>query len=161
MLSGGRRVMSDRYKRVPNGSSSGAQKSSLPAICKGATILIVDDNPSVLSALARLIRAAGFQVKAFDRPSALLASEVPKTKACMIVDVHLPEMNGIELCKALAASGRGLAAILITGRNDAETQRLIEKAHPVAALFKPVDERALLEAVTQALALSNGDRGDD
>ena len=50
----------------------------------------------------------------------------------MIVDVHLPEMNGVELCKVLAASGRGLAAILITGRNDAETQRLIEKAHPVA-----------------------------
>ena len=72
---------------MPKGSSSGAQKSSLPAICKGATILVVDDDPSVLSAFTRLIRAAGFQVKAFDRPSALRASEVPKTKACMIVDV--------------------------------------------------------------------------
>src|ERR1700737_658125 len=103
----GRRVMSDRNKRVPKGRSSGAQRSSLPLICEGATILVVDDDPSVLSALARLIRAAGFHVKAFDRPSALLASEVPTTKACMIVDVHLPEMNGIELCKALAGSGRG------------------------------------------------------
>jgi FixJ family two-component response regulator len=71
--------MSDRNKRVPKGSSSGSQKSSLPAICEGATILIVADNLSVLSALARLIRVAGFQVKASDRPSALLASEVPKT----------------------------------------------------------------------------------
>jgi FixJ family two-component response regulator len=161
MLSGGPWVMSDRNKLMTKGSSSGAQKSSLPLICKGATVLVVDDEPSVLSALTRLIRAAGFQVKAFNRPSALLANEVPTTNACMLVDVHLPETNGIELCKALAASGRRLAAILITGRNEAETQRLIEKSHPVAVLFKPVDERTLLEAVTQALALSNGDRGDD
>jgi FixJ family two-component response regulator len=156
-----RGAISHQNKPVPKSRKSPARKPNALSTSRVATVLVVDDDPSVLSALARLIRAAGFQVKAFDRPSALLASEVPTTKACMIVDVHLPEMNGIELCKALAASGRGLAAILITGRNDAETQRLIEKAHPVAALFKPVDERTLLEAVTQALALSNGDRGDD
>ena len=88
-------------------------------------MLVVDDDRSVLPALARLIRAAGFKVRSFDRPSALLASEMPKTNACMLIDVHLPEMNGIELCEVLAQSGRGLPAIIITGRNDAETRRLI------------------------------------
>jgi CheY-like chemotaxis protein len=55
----------------------------------------------------------------------------------MVVDIGLPEMTGSELCSALAVSGRGLPSILITGRNDSATQRLIEQAHPVAALFKP------------------------
>jgi FixJ family two-component response regulator len=74
----------------------------------------------------------------------------------MVVDINLPEMDGIELCSALAASGRGLPAILITGRNDLATQRLIEKTHVVAALLKPVDERTLFDAIAHAIALSDG-----
>lgn len=74
----------------------------------------------------------------------------------MVVDINLPEMSGSELCSALAASGRGLPAILITGRNDFATQRLIAKAQVVAALFKPVDERALFDAIARALVLSDG-----
>jgi FixJ family two-component response regulator len=65
-------------------------------------------------------------------------------------------MSGSELCSALAASGRGLPAILITGRNDLATQRLIAKAQVVASLFKPVDEQALLDAIARALVLSDG-----
>jgi FixJ family two-component response regulator len=124
------------------------------------TVLVVDDDPSVLPALARLIRTAGLKVTTFNRPSALLASEVPTTNACMLVDVHLPEMNGIQLCETLAQSGRGLPAIIITGRNDAETRRLIAQAHPVATLFKPIDERTLLEAIYRALDPSTGGHTD-
>jgi FixJ family two-component response regulator len=62
-------------------------------------------------------------------------------------------MNGSELCSALTASG---SAILITGRDDSVTQRLIKGAHPVAVLFKPVDERALFEAIARALSRSDG-----
>ena len=58
---------------------------------------------------------------------------------------------------SLTASGGGLPAILITGRNDFATQRLIEEAHAVAALFKPIDERVLFDAIAQALALSGTD----
>jgi response regulator RpfG family c-di-GMP phosphodiesterase len=108
---------------------------------EAATVVVVDDDPSALRALSRLIQAAGFRVLTFDRPSALLASALPRVNACMVVDINLPEMDGSELCSALAASGRGMPAILITGRNDRATQRLIEKAHVVTALFKPIDER--------------------
>jgi hypothetical protein len=52
-------------------------------------------------------------------------------------------MNVSELCSALTASGRTLPAVMITGRNDSAAQRLIEEAHPVAAPFKPVDERTV------------------
>ncbi len=161
MLSIARRVTSRPIQQTsrPRRPSTRA-KFSLP-IEKEATVLVVDDDPSVLPALARLIRAAGFRVRTFDRPSSLLASEMPKANACMLVDVHLPEMNGVELCEALAESGRGLPAILITGRTDAETRRLLERAHPIAALFKPVDERLLLEAVARALALSKGGGSSD
>jgi two-component system, LuxR family, response regulator FixJ len=126
-----------------------------------ATVLVVDDDPSVLPALARLIRSVGFAVKSFDQPNALFASEIPKTNACMLVDVHMPEMNGIELCARLAKSERSLPVIMITGRSDSETLRLIEQAHPVAALFKPVEEQLLLEAIDRALALSKSSQGDD
>jgi FixJ family two-component response regulator len=149
-----RGAISHENKPVPKHRSSPARKPNALVTRSGATVLVVDDDPSVLCALARLIQAAGFRVLTFDRPSALLASAIPRDNACMVVDINLPEMNGSELCSALAASERGLPAILITGRNDFATQRLIEEADAVAALFKPVGERTLFDAITRALALS-------
>ena len=66
--------------------------------------------------------------------------------------MNLPEPNGMDLCSAHEASGRGLPTVLITGRNHTATRRLIQEAHPVAALFKRVDERTLCEAITRALS---------
>jgi FixJ family two-component response regulator len=93
-------------------------------------VLLVDDDPSFLRAAARLIRSAGFRVVSLDRPRALLASDLPKTNACMVLDVHLPKMTGIELYKVLTESNRVLPTIMITGRDDAETRRLIDQANP-------------------------------
>jgi len=152
-----RRVISYQNKPVTKRRKSSAPKPDAPARRGRATILVVDDDPSVLSALSRLIRTAGFTVLAFDRPSALFASTIPRANACLVVDINLPEMNGSEVCIELAASGRGLPAVLITGRNDAATRRLIEEAHPVAVLFKPIDEETLFDAIARALALSGNE----
>jgi CheY-like chemotaxis protein len=149
-----RRAISHQNKPVPKRRRSPALKPNALAGRSATTVLVVDDDPSVRSSLARLIQAAGFRVLTFDRPSALLASAIPRANACMVVDINLPEMNGGELCSALTASGRGLPSVLITGRNDLATQRIIEEARAVAALFKPIDERTLFDAITQALALS-------
>jgi len=151
------RVTPGQLKRRTKGGSTPVQKTYSIRAGEAATVVVVDDDPSVLRALSRLIQTAGFRVLAFDRPSALLASAIPSANACMVVDIGLPEMTGSELCTALAVSGRGLPAILITGRNDSATQRLIEEAHPVAALFKPVDERTLFDAIARALALSGNE----
>jgi CheY-like chemotaxis protein len=151
----GARVTAVRPNRRPKGGSTPRRTCSIKA-GEAATVVVVDDDLSVLRALSRLIKAAGFRVLTFDRPSALLASAIPRANACMVVDMNLPEMSGTELCSVLAASGRGLPAILITGRNDFATQRLIAKVQVVASLFKPVDEGALFDAIARALALSDG-----
>ncbi len=118
------------------------------------TVLVVDDDPSVLTSLRRLIRTAGFQVKIFSRPSELLASEIPAGNACMVLDVNLPEMNGVQLHDLLRASGHDLPAVMITGRRDARTESLLRQAHPVAILFKPFDAAVLWAALAKAVAVS-------
>ena len=149
-------VMAGRPKRRPTGASISTQRTHARRAVEAATVVVADDDPSVLRALSRLIQSAGFRVLSFDRPSALLASAIPKVDACLVVDINLPEMSGPELCSALAASGHGLPAVLITGSDDSTTHRLIGKAHPVAALFKPVDQGALFDAIARALARSDG-----
>jgi FixJ family two-component response regulator len=118
-------------------------------------VFVIDDDLSVLKALARLIRVSGYDVRTFSQPSALLADDLPTTNACMVVDVNLPEMNGPELCEALAARGRGLPVIFITGRSDAATKALTQRVPAVAVLFKPFDDDALLPAISRALKSSS------
>jgi FixJ family two-component response regulator len=116
------------------------------------TVLVVDDDPSMLGALGRLIRSAGLDASTFDRPGALLAAEIPTSGACLLLDVHLPEMNGVELYKALVASGHKLPVIMITGHDDARTRRLLQHIETVAILSKPVDEVLLFDAISCARA---------
>jgi CheY-like chemotaxis protein len=132
--------------KVRNGKTVGTTRPG--------TVLVVDDDPSVLRALNRLISASGFTVKMFAKPSELIASEIPTSNACMVVDVDMPEMTGIEMCEVLKGSGRGLPAILITGRTDTRTRLQAAQSNAVAVLFKPFNAQPLLDAISRALALS-------
>ena len=114
-------------------------------------IIVIDDDPSILRALRRLLSGAGFDVLTFDRPSALLKSDLPKAGACLIVDIDLPEMNGVELCATLATSGCKLPVILITAHTDDETRKLADDAHPVALLIKPFGRELLMDSINSAL----------
>jgi FixJ family two-component response regulator len=115
------------------------------------TVVVIDDDTSVLKGLARLIRAAGYEVRTFSRPSALLDAELPVDNACMIVDMYLPEMNGAELCEALKRSGRDLPVIFITGRSDFTTKALTQRVPAIDVLFKPFNDSLLLPAISRAL----------
>jgi len=122
------------------------------------TVLIVEDDPSVLRSLGRLVRSAGFVVRTFESPGALLRSDIPKTAACLVVDVNLPEMSGVDLCDVLAATGRSLPAILITGHaDDPKTESLIRRATAVAILYKPFGAALLFKAILTALSKSDVD----
>lgn len=115
-------------------------------------VILVEDDLSVLRALRRLMVGAGFEVRAFDRPCEVLGTEIPDCDACLLVDIHLPEMTGVELCERLAASGCRLPAIMITADLDSATRRLASQADPVAVLYKPFSRDALLKALSEAFA---------
>ena len=119
-------------------------------------IIVIDDDPSILRALRRLVAGAGFDVRTFDRPSTLLKSDLPTEGACLVVDIDLPEMNGVELCATLAASGCKLPVILITAHMDEETRRLADDAHPVTLLIKPFGRDLLVNSIQSALLAGEG-----
>lgn len=149
-----------RPDRRTKRAKSKVRETTASGTASPATVLVVDDDPSVLRSLNRLISASGFHVKTYCKPSELLASETPRSNSCMVVDIDLPEMNGIEMCETLKRSGRGLPTILITGRTDARTRSLAARSDAVAVLYKPFDEEPLLEAIGRAIALSSSDRSD-
>jgi len=115
-------------------------------------VVLVEDDASVLRALRREISAAGFEVVTFDRPSAVLAATLPASNACLVVDFHLPQMTGVELCEALTAAGCQLPVVLMTGDADERTSKLMGRTKAVALLAKPVARDTLLAALAKALA---------
>ncbi len=93
----------------------------------------------------------GFNVLDFQSAEDFLAGELPAGDTCLLLDVYMPGMTGIELCQTLAESGRQLPTILITGRDDPRTRKMMRDANPIATLLKPFDEKTLLRAIRKAL----------
>jgi FixJ family two-component response regulator len=102
-------------------------------------------------ALGRQLQILGFDVVVFQNAEALLASEFPTDDACLLLDVYMPGMNGIELCLSLAASGRNLPTILMSARDDRTTRQIMRQVKPIAQIFKPFDEQNLLRVIGRAL----------
>ena len=113
-------------------------------------MLIVDDDDSLRRALARTIRLAGFEVEAFQSVEALLARGVPERDACLVLDVDLPGIGGIEFKRTLVAAGRDLPTVFITALPAAEVSEPLATLAPVAVLFKPFNKEDLLEAIGRA-----------
>jgi len=116
-----------------------------------ATVIVVDDDSSIRRALRRQLQILGFNVLDFQSAEEFLASDVPTSDACLLLDVYMPGMTGTELCRSLAASGRHLPTILISGRDDQRTRKMMRETHPIASLFKPFDEEILVLAIRKAL----------
>jgi FixJ family two-component response regulator len=115
------------------------------------TVFIVDDDPSVLKALARLIGAAGYRVRTYDRASAFLDSRLPRGPKCLVLDLQMPGLSGLELQRELATRGLTLPVIFLTGHGDIPASVEAMKAGAEDFLTKPVRGAALLEAVRSAL----------
>jgi two-component system, LuxR family, response regulator FixJ len=124
---------------------------SLLSSIQKTTVIVIDDDASICRALKTQLEILGFKVLAFRTAELLLASEFPTSEACLLSDVYLPGMNGIELCRHLAQAGSRLPTILMTGRDDEQTRRLMREANPIANLFKPFDQEALLRAIRKAM----------
>ena len=114
-------------------------------------VLIVDDDESVLRAMGRFLQSAGFRVKTFSSGKAFLDSEFQKDNACLIVDVKMPEMNGLELYQKLLDQGIHLPVIFITAYDTVDIRK---KAHSLGAASyfrKPVDGQALIDSIHWAI----------
>ena len=114
---------------------------------------MVDDDPSVLRALTRLLSAAGFQARAFPSPAAFLQAHDPVTPGCLVLDVALPGLDGLELQQALAVSDCARPVVFITGRGDIPTSVRAMKGGAVDFLTKPVNDKNLLAAVRNAIEI--------
>jgi FixJ family two-component response regulator len=112
---------------------------------------VVDDDPSVLRALTRLLSAAGLEPRAFASPAAFLEAHDPALPGCLVLDLALPGLDGLELQQALSVSECTRPIVFITGRGDIPTSVRAMKGGAVDFLTKPVNDTELLAAVHRAI----------
>lgn len=116
------------------------------------TIAIVDDDAAVRDSLRLLLLTSGYQVSAFASPLEFLASDAPEHCACLVVDVRMPELTGLEVQERLVAAGRTLPVIVMTGHGDVPLAVTAMKAGAVDFIEKPFEEDVLLAALRTALS---------
>ena len=121
-----------------------------------ATVFVVDDDRSVRRSVVRLLETVGLRVEGLPSAEAFLECEGPDGPGCVVLDVRMPGMNGLELQQRLAAGGRPIPIIFITGHGDVPMSVEAMKAGAVDFLPKPFDDDALLAAVDRALARDRG-----
>jgi FixJ family two-component response regulator len=115
-------------------------------------VFVVDDNPSVRKSLGRLLALAGYRVEEFASARDFLARGSPEGPCCLVLDVRMPGMTGIELQETLAAAGRRMSIVFVTGHVDVPTSVNAMKRGAVDLLTKPIDRQALLAAIARAMA---------
>ena len=118
------------------------------------TVYLVDDDPGVLKALSRLLRARGYEVKPYFSPQLFLEEHDAAVPGCAILDVSMPGLDGLELQRALtAAVGSHRPVLFVTGKGDIPTSVRAMKAGAIDFLTKPVKDEDLFKAVSNAEAL--------
>jgi FixJ family two-component response regulator len=115
-------------------------------------ISVVDDDESTRRSTTRLIESFGFKSAGFDSAESLLKSSQLQETSCLIIDVLMPSMNGLQLQNHLAAAGYKIPIIFVTACDDRESRRQARQAGAVAFLAKPLTSDTLLETVRSALS---------
>jgi FixJ family two-component response regulator len=124
-------------------------------------VFLVDDDSSVLRALGRLIKSAGYEVQTFVSAREFIDSgDYQKGPACLVLDVRMPGLNGLDLQRELQAANATLPIIFITGHGDIPTTVRAMKAGAVDFLPKPLKDAVLLRAIEQALARAVRDQAE-
>jgi FixJ family two-component response regulator len=115
-------------------------------------VRIVDDDPSFLTATARLLRASGFAVQTFSSASEFLARSDPDTSGCVVADLRMPEVDGLDLQSALAQTRNPLPLLFLTGYGDIPSTVRAMRGGAVDFLEKRAPKEELIDAVRRALA---------
>lgn len=122
-------------------------------------VFVVDDDPSVRRGLERLIRAGGYQVESFESAEAYLESPTDVGVACVLVDLRMTGMDGLELQNRLRYRRGSLPVVFLTGHGDIPSSVRAMKAGAVDFLTKPVDEKDLFRAINAALTIARASQG--
>ncbi|MSP50645.1 MAG: response regulator [Alphaproteobacteria bacterium] len=117
----------------------------------GPTIAVIDDDDVVRDSLKALLESRNFAVTEFDSGRQFLHWVADATAQCLVLDVHMPDMNGPDLLKILRDRGNAIPVILITGRRDRETDERARELDVVAVLDKPVAHTVLFATIEKAL----------
>ena len=119
---------------------------------ENAFVFVVDDDTSVRESLKNLIRSAGFSVQTFSSAQEFLASQRPQAPSCLVLDVQLPGLSGLDLQQELAKGGIQIPIIFISGHGDIPMSVRAMKAGALEFLTKPIKDEDLLDAIQQAIA---------
>lgn len=117
-------------------------------------VLVVDDDESVRESLPDLLKALGYRVQTFSSAEALLASAVLDHTDCLILDMAMPGMTGLELYRELKNRARNIPVIFITAHKDSAMRSRIMDQGAVECLYKPFTDTSLLAALEVAVARS-------
>lgn len=118
-------------------------------ICSDVHVVVVDDDFAVRRALARLLRSAGFRVSICESAEDFLTRSRELRATCLLLDVHLPRLSGIELRALLALAGHGVPVVFITADHElAHSAEMRRTERP--CLTKPVDDEVLVRTITEA-----------
>lgn len=121
-------------------------------------ISVVDDDESVRKSTRLLIESFGFRAATFESAQRFLSSDKLLDSSCLVVDVQMPGMNGLQLQSELAVAGRRVPIIFITAYDDTESRRRAMQAGAVAFLPKPFTDEQLLQTIHSALGHEKGNR---
>ena len=116
---------------------------------KPTVVIVVDDNAGFLKSVVRLLSVHGFAIRTFSSAEVLLDSDAARTAACLLLDIHLGGISGIELRRRLAASGSTCPVIFMTAIDDDFTRQEAINAGCVAYLKKPFEPQMLLDAIAK------------
>jgi len=115
-------------------------------------VFVVEDDPSMRNALKNLLKSVGLQPELFASAEQFLDGERPDLPSCLILDVRLPGLDGIDLQKKLRTQNISIPVIIITGHGDTSTSLRAGEAGAVAFLTKPFHDQDLLDAIQLSLA---------
>lgn len=135
-------------------SSLGASSRCKPEspVSEQPVISVVDDDPSFRDSMRRLLKSLGYTVAAFPSAAAFLASPKLDATACLLTDVQMPEMTGVELYRHLVDTGRTIPTILVTAHPDDAVQERMLTLGVECYLRKPFEEVVLIRCLRSALA---------
>jgi RNA polymerase sigma factor (sigma-70 family) len=114
-------------------------------------VFVVDDDPSVRRAIKRLVESVGLRVETFGSAQEFLRSERPDSASCLVLDIRLPGISGLDFQRELAKAGIHIAVVFITGHGDIPMTVRAMKAGAVEFLTKPFRDQDLLDAIQQGL----------